>query len=696
MFNLKVMKMKNKAAFLKEENLLTLLSQNNFIVPEIQREYVWGNNEKVIRGFFTELKNKIGEGCSECHQPHSQNKINIGFLYSYKPEYVQLKQQRFLDENLIDGQQRFTTLFLLLFYCALKENRKKDFLALIRFQEKLSMSFDFKVRDLTRRFLLEFVEKINNVYELMEIKEQTWFLVDYKNDVSIKAILKSLEYICEDFKNDTKYYQYLLSNIVFWHFKTEVTSQGEELYITMNARGEELADNEITKAALMLEGQELLESGQKWETWQQFFWKHRNKASENPSADNGFNSFLECIAGFESFQILQNQQEVKKDIRQLLNIELVEKYYNALKFLEDNKDKFKQDYPNYNLWVDIALRQIWDFFNNREVDWFTDHTDRNKGTELSKMVYVWSVLSYILTSEEKKKLDVRHAFRFLRIYYLKYHNYDRSVTGINQNVNTALDKGPWGIDGTKEEQNKHKFFNELRVSDEIVKEFEQLIWQIEDHELNLKGRDLAFVNISHLVNFADEPTKEDLENIRDSFDALFPNNKTKGSSLLKSTLLFKGSFWKDTSPGYYKRYNFSEWKKHIRTKEFAEFFKEFKESNNDLECIFKKYREIFLESNKIDINNASNVLPEPDIRTRFCYYAILLEPASFWENGEHIAIYHNLEVGTTRLFENESNKIYNSKGHFKGHTGNTDLWEASVKLYNKPIDHLKSLVEELV
>ena len=92
---------KKNVAFLKEENLLTLLSQNNFIVPEIQREYVWGENNKVIIGFLKGLKSKIGDSCNLCNLPSSENKINIGFLYSYKPEYVKIEQERFLDENLI-------------------------------------------------------------------------------------------------------------------------------------------------------------------------------------------------------------------------------------------------------------------------------------------------------------------------------------------------------------------------------------------------------------------------------------------------------------------------------------------------------------------------------------------------------------------------------------------------------------------
>ena len=38
-------------AYLKDENLLTLFSLNNMIVPEIQREYVWGNNSDVLEKF---------------------------------------------------------------------------------------------------------------------------------------------------------------------------------------------------------------------------------------------------------------------------------------------------------------------------------------------------------------------------------------------------------------------------------------------------------------------------------------------------------------------------------------------------------------------------------------------------------------------------------------------------------------------
>src|SRR5690606_23129118 len=77
----------------------------------------------------------------------------------------------------------------------------------------------------------------------------------------------------------------------FWHFKTEKTDQGEELYITMNSRGEQLADYENIKAKLFEEVENQLEWSEKWEVWQDFFWKRR----DGGSADEGFNEFLRWV-----------------------------------------------------------------------------------------------------------------------------------------------------------------------------------------------------------------------------------------------------------------------------------------------------------------------------------------------------------------------------------------------------------------
>lgn len=165
---------------LKEQSLLYLLSQNNFIVPEIQREYVWGLNYMVISRFIDSLAEKIVTVCDQCGNPLRSTKINIGFLYTYKPSYVTYSHERFLDENLIDGQQRFTTLVLLLFYSALKEDRISDFREAIRFDGESEMAFNYKVRSLTNDFLIQLFHRVTNLVTLNSIFEEnnTWFLSD--------------------------------------------------------------------------------------------------------------------------------------------------------------------------------------------------------------------------------------------------------------------------------------------------------------------------------------------------------------------------------------------------------------------------------------------------------------------------------------------------------------------------------------
>lgn len=702
---------KKKPAFLKEENLLTLLSQNNFIVPEIQREYVWGENEKVITDFLKNLKNKIGICCTQCNLPATKNKINIGFLYSYKPEYVKIEHERFLDENLIDGQQRFTTLFLLLFVSALKENRKSEFLSLIRFEEKIKMCFDFRVRDLTKRFLLELVEKVENTEQLKEIDKQTWFLKDYQNDVSIKSMQKALGFIQSVFSDSTLYYHQLINYVVFWHFKTEATSQGEELYITMNARGEELADNEVTKAALMIDDSNLYKSGEKWEDLQQFFWKNRNKSDTNPSADKGLNGFLSCIAGLEYYLKDKAGEKAERDIQKLLTLDKVEEYYNAFKFLIESKNEFAQEYT-YSEWIDECLKKIWSIINNNQTDWFANYLDKNKSKERNEMIFIWSWLYYITEAKrEGKTIQINELYRILRFFYIRYNNFNRSVTTLKKTLDLILIKGIWDtLDnemGDEDENPEEETDTKFRTTEETIKntflnskinepdlfKIEELIWQIEDHPLNLDGRDVGNINITHLIELSTATSLEKLQKLKICFESLFPNNTKNGSSILKTILLFYGDFWKNTSNQSYYRYDFSDWKRNIRKPEFKTFIADLlgKSTENLLENLKAK----FLKDNETQIKNSSSTLPKDlPLNKKLSYYSIFLTSEELWREGERIIICDDT-VNEQRLFEDENKIIHNSKGTFHGYTGNTDLWKLLSEKTNNPLQDLKNKTSEL-
>jgi len=705
---------KKASAYLKEENLLTLLSQNNFIVPEIQREYVWGENEGVITKFLSDLKNKIGVCCNECNLPSSENKINIGFLYSYKPDYVKIEHDRFLDENLIDGQQRFTTLFLLLFYCALKEtradgkNRKEEFLTLIRFEEKIRMCFDFRVRDLTKRFMLELIEKVDSIDQIQNIDKQTLFLKYYKNDVSIKSIRNALGFIQSIFSDNTKYYNHIINYVVFWHFKTEATSQGEELYITMNARGEELADNEVTKAALMVGGSEIYEWGKKWEEWQQFFWENRDKNDPNPSADKGFNGFLYCVAGLESYLNYDNWENAEKDIQKLLTLEKVEKYITAFKLVIAKRSEFEKQY-SYSDWIQNCFNEIWRIINKSETDWMVDYRDKNKSTERNRMVFIWSWLYYITeASRQGKTIQINELYRILRFFYVRYNNFNRSVTTLKKTLDLILINGIWdSLDNemgneienpeeetdtkfrTKEETIKNTFLQLKSTGNDLFK-IEELIWQIEDHPLNLDGSDVGNLNITHLIDLNDSTTIEKLTDVSDSFFGLFPNGSKSpsDSATLNTVFLHYGDFYRSKGYSNGNKYDFSDWKRNIRKDEFKKLIgvlieKSLSEHLVELNQKFIIAQKEVIKDSQIALSKGFN------IREKLIFYSMLLKPQVIWQYGNIIIEYG--QVNSSRLFKDEDKLIYNLKSDFR--SSYVDLWEEIKKLYENPLDELKKLLE---
>lgn len=118
---------------MEKKNIHHLLEKYNLVVPEIQREYVWGNNKTVVETFMRDLIDSVKKG-----------EANVGFLYSYKSgaEY-----------HIIDGQQRITTIILLLYVLA-AENKdvRQEFIELLRINDTMP-AFEYRVRATTVSFM---------------------------------------------------------------------------------------------------------------------------------------------------------------------------------------------------------------------------------------------------------------------------------------------------------------------------------------------------------------------------------------------------------------------------------------------------------------------------------------------------------------------------------------------------------------
>ena len=235
---------------MEQYNIRTLLEQQR-VVPEIQREYVWGNNDVIIRQFISSLNNAA---------PH---KTNIGFLYSYESN----------DEyHLIDGQQRFTTLVLLALYCA-KIQKAGESDSYIR----ILGHFSYRVRTTTDNFLKDLVSNEISGFSDNTVRSHVFYHEDYRNDKSIQSMIKALSIINSyrlELRTEFKLtLDWILDNVFFWKFDVDKTTQGEELYISMNSRGADLTLAEHIKPKLFetargLKSNSGVSWGKVWDNWE--------------------------------------------------------------------------------------------------------------------------------------------------------------------------------------------------------------------------------------------------------------------------------------------------------------------------------------------------------------------------------------------------------------------------------------------
>jgi hypothetical protein len=604
------------------------------IVPEIQREYVWGNNSDVLEKFLMELEQKDSL-CEACHHIHSSKNINVGFLYSYKPSYVKYESERILDEFLIDGQQRITTLFLLLLYRATIEDRIDDFMTICRADENdLEMAFNYKVRSLTQQFLMQLIQHAKNegqvAFEFITDLDNTpsWFLDDYKKDPTIMSMISALRSISKTFGNTSNFYfDFLLTNIHFWHFKTEATSQGEELYITMNSRGEQLSDNEMQKARV-LPSSDLLKYGKEWEKWQTFFWRNRRAGkANNQNADKGFNNFLSCIENLERF----NKTLFEGGI---LDVQSIKKYMDGLQYIcsPKFKEKLTHLYDGlYVKWFDSFLYYLWNEINTYDGKWDIidpHHGDqalrndyKNKSIARNKSMLFWSWMTYFRKSE--RNIDDELLIRILHFYYIRYQCYKRSSTSVETIVKCFIEtNGMIHIqeqsmnDDDEEDNINSKIFSEeeillseLYCSDNINKrKVESAIWEIQDLPYFIDGKGVGGNTVYEFFNESGIIDKANVLGSVNTFKAnilrLLDKDDNKTSHIeIKRILLFyvfdNKCYWSQQTPWYYSNYETCSWKRIVRCKHFISFYKEFFGKRISIAEFLENKRKAFFSENNV-------------------------------------------------------------------------------------------------
>ncbi len=273
---------------------------NKIIIPDLQRDYCWGTtNDKEGKNLVERFIDNLIE--------NKDKELNLGLLYGYEAPLGHIQ--------LCDGQQRITTLFLLLGmlnkktndtfrrYLISEKEESDDWEPYLQYSIRESSLYFLS--DLTRFFFIE-----NKNLSVSDIKMQPWYFKDYDLDPSIKSMIAAMGIIENKIENefennDCKIFgEHIAEQLSFLYYDMGNRTKGEETFVVINTTGEPLSPTENLKPLLisrqLKEKQD--ECAQKWETWEQFFWKYRGK---NDTADNGLKEFFRWIMllhvdGFQS------------------------------------------------------------------------------------------------------------------------------------------------------------------------------------------------------------------------------------------------------------------------------------------------------------------------------------------------------------------------------------------------------------
>lgn len=636
-------------------------SDRNFeqiIIPEIQRDYVWNNEQikpflidlnKAIKNYNEELqklKKEVQDAESLTVQEQflefklKQNcSYNIGFIYAYQDD--EYPGHMFL----IDGQQRFTTIYLLVLALAVKHQKEGDFKK--KFIQKNNKNrFDYRVRNSASEFLNHFTDYILKFgfENTKDISKQHWYFSDYNHDATIQNILNAFTNILEFIKDEENVlgYEYINHFVDFWYFDTNISEQGEELYIYMNARGEAVQENENIKANLLSKlpnDNAKNEYGIKWEDWQNFFWVKRGI---NKNADNGFDEFLRWILIIKAAEKKKDEDTnykkllegnlLLKDIEEIISLQEIECYFKALQYI------FTEF---YDIASEIELEYEAEFHKFKTLilsDWLV--RDKNsksfeilkksnneeyyflKQINLFRLLPVLQFVSYHFKNQ--KEIDNDNLYRLVRYFYniSRTDNVSKAVretitSGIelvnklvnhpNIDITSITDLSISKTILSSEENNKLKCYK-LEIDNSRRRKIENAFWHCEDFEL-------SDASIEFVLSCVMEDTDNIKEGINDAdlelfvqYNSQFQNIfKNRDDKLRRAILTFDDyTIWDGSTPslggnrfsfGYIKE----QWLKILANKQkvpIKELLNHFVSNNIDVENIDVEIQNLIFAYNK--------------------------------------------------------------------------------------------------
>lgn len=282
---------------------------DKIIVPDLQRDYCWGNpisdnREDSLASSFIDSILRL----------EKSQEITMGLIYGYYD-----KELTPYHLQLCDGQQRLTTLFLIIGVVnrLLPRNEYRQLLI-----SNFELNEDdnephllYGIRESSLYFLSDLTMHyfLNDNLSVDELEDQSWFLNSYLHDPtidSIKRAIATIECKLKDCKDLDVLGRFLIHKLKFLFYDMGNRQNGEETFVVINTTGEPLTANQNLKPQIMMANtsyrryssdsqDRVFDAAHDWELMETWFWRHRRKNGYDTSTE-GMLAFLHCVRILES------------------------------------------------------------------------------------------------------------------------------------------------------------------------------------------------------------------------------------------------------------------------------------------------------------------------------------------------------------------------------------------------------------
>lgn len=459
-----------------------LFSKDNVvIIPDLQRDYCWGTktvDRDLVRDFVRNIRD------------NNSSDLSLGLIYGYESPIGHIQ--------LCDGQQRITTLFLLLGLINKQSNNA--------FQNQLISKFEFEkddkdpylqysIRESSLYFLSDLVCHFfiaKNDMKVSEITSQSWYFKDYDLDPSIKSMLEALTTIEEEITGSDvfKLGDNIVNHLSFIYYDMGDRASGEETFVVINTTGEPLTATENLKP-LYIDAHELEDReicSEKWEEWETWFWKNRKRSDkkENDTADNGLREFLRWITllNTKDSVIFKKIQETGYfDFDVTLNYKDIDSYFTIVKFLFEESILFTSKLD----WLAPAKNDKNGNGNN-QIDWFKllpviEYIKKYGKENLRNVLRVKTFFENLSRIDNVSRAMGTLLFEAVHLIHNMLTNDIAEIVKLTKVSNQIL---------TVEEKTKFKIYLENKESRIKI---EDAFWKAEKHSV-FKGEILSLINWS--------------------------------------------------------------------------------------------------------------------------------------------------------------------------------------------------------